>query len=289
MSECCILLHGGAFSCDTVDYEAELSFLRELVVVQIDAIINGKSALEVVQSSLQEMERSGLFVAGSGSSPNADGAYVLDACIMDGTNEISGGVAGVSGFKYPSEIALNVLRHEKEALWIGSGAEQLARKYNCQPITEPEHWYRPRFRDGDNQMTSGFGTVGAVVRDRFGNLAGGTSTGGLFAKHSGRVGDTPIVGAGTWADSRVAISCTGDGQAFLRANAASYAAFRQEAFLEPLGHSLDSSLSKVKRFNGLGAMIALSSSGEFAVKHNTSGVKVAGGYTSGRVFSGLGR
>lgn len=270
-----VLVHGGAIPTLDADYTAETAFLRALADELAARLAAGAAAVDVVQQALSAMEGSGWFVAGRGAGPNSEGLYELDASLMDGRSGRAGAVAALRGFKYPSQAALAVLRHEREVFWCGEGARRVAAQHGCEAIEDEAVWFRPRFADVAATQGTGYSTVGAVVRDGSGALAAGTSTGGLLGKRWGRVGDSPVIGAGTWADAAAAVSCTGDGQAFIRAAAAARVALRQACLDEPLAASAAAALGEVARMQGSGALIAIGPQGRPVVAHNSAGVKFA--------------
>lgn len=268
-----VIVHGGAVPSLSPDYQDDLAFLQNLANEGRALVKDNVPAVEVALSMLKALEDCGRFIAGRGASPNEAGHYALDACIIDGATGKSGSVAALGGYQNPSEVAYCVLKSEREALFVGDGAAKIAQKYGCVPIETEQEWYRPRFSLSDALTGHGYSTAGVVVCDLEGNLSAGTTTGGLMGKPVGRVGDTPIIGAGTYCDEQTAISCTGDGQAFYRAAASSLVAHRQELLDEPLDQSVGAALSRVARFGGTGAIIALSRTKGAFVAHNSAGVK----------------
>ena len=276
---CAVVLHGGAIGTGREDFAEELALLGDISVRAAERLNAGESSTVAVTAALMEMEASGLFIAGRGASPDASGRYALDASLMCGRDRRCGAVAGVERVKFPSELCARIAEKEREAFWIADGAEALARKHGCQMVQDPDAWFAPRFAL-EELGPAGFSTIGAAALDLAGDLTAGTSTGGLGGKIRGRVGDSPLIGAGTWADDRTAVSCTGDGQAFIRANAAALVGQRQALLGESLTESVLASLRQVAELGGSGGIIALSATGEVKAAHNAPGLKFA--YVDGR-------
>ena len=200
--------------------------MRGLVEAGRERLAEGASALEVVVETVAALEVSGLYVAGRGASPNTAGVYELDASVMDGRSRRAGAVAALQGFASPIRAALAVMEETPHVLLVGEGAAAFAARQGLERIADPEAWFtRVGWRSAGTLPT---GTVGCVVRDATGGLAAATSTGGVFGKMAGRVGDSPVPGAGVWADDTLAVSCTGAGEMFLRAAVAVQAAHRMD-------------------------------------------------------------
>src|SRR5204862_6219790 len=169
---------------------------------------DGGSSLDAVAAAVATLEDAGVFNAGRGAAPNGDGEIELDAGIMDGATLRAGGVAAVRRIKNPIAAAREVMEHGRHVLLAGAGAERFARRRGLKIISKS---YFHRYKVSDH------GTVGAVALDRAGHLAAATSTGGITGQLPGRVGDSPVVGAGVYADDATcAVSATGAGEAFLR-------------------------------------------------------------------------
>ena len=224
-----LALHGGAGARRHRDYTREIAHMRGLVEAARDRLAGGASALEMVVETIRALEGSGLYVAGRGASPNTAGRYELDASLMDGQAGLAGAVAALEGFESPISVARAVMQATPHVMLAGAGAASFARAQGLAEIADPLAWFTPAGRDESNHPPGGrlaHGTVGCVVRDAEGWLAAGTSTGGVFGKLAGRVGDTPIPGAGVWADRSVAVSCTGQGEYFIRTAAAAQVGMR---------------------------------------------------------------
>ena len=184
-----------------------------------DLLAKGESAVTVVEQVVKILEDSPLFNAGRGAITNMDGIHELDASIMDGSNRKAGAVAAVKGVKNPIAAARAVMDKSDHVLLVGTGAETFAKKQNVDMV-KPSYFSDKTDKDQASatlKIDDKFGTVGAAVLDRCGNLASGTSTGGYKTKLPGRVGDSPIIGAGTYADNETAsLSATGHGEFFIR-------------------------------------------------------------------------
>ncbi len=213
-----IALHGGAGAVVGRDYSDVEEHLRDLAENCEARLIAGGSALDVVEYAVAELESSGLYVAGRGSAPNSAGYVELDASIMHGPTRAAGAIAAVRGVVSPVRVARGVMEASPHVMLVGHGALAFARENGFEEVSDAASYYTlPVGVTAEDVTEQKHGTVGAVVRDQAGRLASATSTGGTFMKLEGRVGDTPMIGAGTWADDDVAISCTGNGEEIIRA------------------------------------------------------------------------
>ena len=281
-----IALHGGAGVNPARDYGQIEVHLADLVRACEAQLAAGAAAIDVVEHAVMEMEASGLYVAGRGSAPNDAGAVECDAAIMDGARLRAGGVCAAVGLAHPIAAARAVLEHTPHVLIAGDGARRLAAEQGQPLVTDPDAHYRlPVGVEPEEllQLDRGLahGTVGAVALDRQGRLAAATSTGGLFGKHTGRVGDTPLTGIGNWADDRLAVSCTGIGEAFIYAGGARDIAARMTYGGASLEEACEAMLGSVARHGGDGGVIALDRSGAVTMAFNSPGMK--------RAVAGVGR
>lgn len=290
-----LIIHGGAGSLKNKDPEIIRQKLEEILQAGYAMLEDGSNAMEVVVEVVSRMEDSGSFNCGQGAVPNREGHYELDASIMSGvggTNS-AGAVIGVSHVKNPIRVARDLAQKSGTVVLAGKGAEEFARPL-YPPVSE-DYFDTPKKRkdleeflkaeqarnekaesssspsaalDPETQM----GTVGCCVLDRAGNLAAGTSTGGLIGKRPGRVGDSPLIGSGTWAQNATcAVSCTGVGEYFIRANAAGDVSAQMEYAAKAVQQAVTDTLKKIGQFPGaLGGLIAIDASGNIAFDFNTS-------------------
>ena len=201
-----------------------------------------------------------MFNAGRGSVRTSDGRRELDASIMDGATLRAGGVAAVTRLRNPVLAARAVMERSRHVLLAGAGAERFAVRHGSERVTD--RYFKSK--------KSSYGTVGAVALDREGNLAAATSTGGYTGKAPGRVGDSPLVGAGTYADNRAcAVSCTGLGEAFIRAVAAHDVAARILYARQSLARSAAAAIAKVDSLGAQGGLVALDRRGNIAMPYNS--------------------
>ena len=269
-------LHGGAGAVAGRNYDTVEKHLQVLTTRCEAMLAEGGSALDVVEFAVVELENSGMYVAGRGSAPNSAGYVELDASIMHGPTREAGAVAALPGFENPIKIARGVMEKTPHVLLAGSGAQTFARTHRYAEVTDPDNYYclPVGVTADDISNSSAHGTVGAVALDRLGALAAATSTGGTFGKLEGRVGDTPLIGPGTWADDDIAISCTGTGEHIIRAGGAvSIAcAFKSGVNLEK---AINDMLDEVQRLGGDAGVIAVTHQSGIAMLYNSDGMKRA--------------
>ncbi|HOG19658.1 MAG TPA: isoaspartyl peptidase/L-asparaginase [Salinivirgaceae bacterium] len=273
-----LVIHGGAGTADPEMMSDSLkiaykSALYEVLEVGKTMLLNGDSAHHVVIKVISIMEDDQLFNAGRGSVLTNEGTVTLDASIMTGWDKKAGAVACVENIKNPIYAAYHVLNNSPHVMLVGKGADEFAKQQGLEIV--PNSYFiteNAKARLKKALETDKAGTVGCVARDKYGNLAAGTSTGGMNNKKFGRVGDSPIIGAGTWADNDVcAVSCTGWGEFLIR----SVAAHEVASLIKYKGHSLSKSLheviyNQIDKFGGNGAIIAIDKNGEIAIEGNTS-------------------
>ena len=284
-----LAIHGGAGTIDKntpperrAQYEASLT--RALTLGR-DRLAAGDSALAVCEAVVRVLEDDPLFNAGVGAVFNEKGEHELDASIMDGATLRCGAVAGVRTVKNPISLARLVMTQTRHVLLMGDGAEQFAtlqaveRVPNTHFDTEHrrrilEEVLRERARTGalvPNRVEHGYGTVGCVARDKDGKLAAATSTGGLTGKRWGRVGDTPVIGAGNYADDWVAVSCTGTGEQFMRHVVAHSVAARMRFGGENLAQAARALVFETLQPDD-GGLIAVDRHGNLTAPFNSSGM-----------------
>ena len=284
-----IAIHGGAGtilkSAMTPELESNyLNALETAVGVGYDILLDGGTALDAVEASVMEMEDSHLFNAGKGSVFTNEGKHEMDASIMEGRNLKAGAVAGIKNVRNPVQLARNVMEHSEHVFLCFEGAEEFARKMHLDFEDDQYFFDQLRYdqwihiRDSEktqlDHSDKKFGTVGAVALDSSGNLAAATSTGGMTNKRYGRVGDTPMIGSGTYANNRsCAVSCTGHGEFFIRG----VVAYDISCLMEYKGYSLKQACDfvvndKLKKLGGEGGLVAIDASGNIQLTFNSEGM-----------------
>ncbi|NLF42086.1 MAG: isoaspartyl peptidase/L-asparaginase [Bacteroidales bacterium] len=297
-----IVVHGGAGNIspsemDEATRKAYQDKLVEATQAGLSILEKGGSSLDAVETAVKILEDSPLFNAGKGAVFNAEGKNELDASIMCGKSLEAGSVAGVTTIKNPISAARMVMEHSPHVMLIGKGAETFAQEHGLE-IVPPEYFYDAarynqylEFKKGTPDKNQKKGTVGAVALDIHGNLAAATSTGGMLGKKYGRVGDSPIIGAGTYANNNsCAVSATGHGEYFIRLNVA----FRIAALMEFGMLSLKEASERViftdlNALGGTGGIIAVDKNGNIAMPFNTEGMFRAWGDQSGKIIVLMGQ
>lgn len=285
-----LAIHGGAGTTRRSELTPELeAAIREDLQAALRAghaiLADGGSALDAVVAAVQVLEDSPHFNAGRGAVYTATGTHELDASIMDGRDRSAGAVAGVTNVRNPIALARAVMEDSPHVLLAGDGAQEFAVRQGLELVPQEyfhterrlEQWEAARevaMRQAAIPVELRLGTVGAVALDADGHLAAATSTGGTTYKRWGRVGDSPIIGAGTWADDRtVAVSATGDGEYFIR-NVVTHdiharMAYAGAAVAEAAEAVIDGPLTET---GGTGGVICVSAEGEVAFAFNTEGM-----------------
>ncbi|MEK7356791.1 MAG: isoaspartyl peptidase/L-asparaginase, partial [Bdellovibrionota bacterium] len=249
-----VQIHGGM---GYIGNEAQRRLLVKLAAEGRDFLIAGHSSVDVVQYVVEGLEDSGIFNAGRGGTRTSSNTVELDASIMDGRDLEAGAVASVKDVKNPIRLARAVKDRTKHLLMVAEGASRLADQFGFEKV--PSGYYTSHVDVGTmTDEKPHYGTVGAVAKDRCGNLAAATSTGGLFGKLPGRVGDSPIIGAGTYAnDKTCAVSATGEGEKFIRAGVAGRISNILQYTKRDLKSAVGESLKMVETLEGSGALIAI--------------------------------
>ena len=295
-----VVIHGGAGTILKKDMSPELeeqyrAKLKEALTQSYQKIKEGKSSLEAVEAAIVVMEDSPLFNAGKGAVFTSDGRNELDASIMYGKDKSAGAVAGLTVVKNPIKAAIAVMQKSEHVMMIGKGAEQFAKKEGLEIVNPKYFWTQHRWdalqkvkkaelkANQPNAMNNShypsyywvdkkFGTVGCVALDRDGNISAGTSTGGMTNKKYGRVGDAPIIGAGTYADKNVGISGTGWGEFYIRTSAARTVAAKYEYQNKDVKTATQEVMLEIEKLGGDGGIIALDKNGNVAMTFNTEGM-----------------
>ena len=283
-----LVMHGGAGTITrqsmTPEVEKQYRETLEQALRTGQAILaKGGTSLDAVEASIRLLEDSPLFNAGKGAVFTHEGRNELDAAIMDGKNKRAGSVAGVTVVKNPISAARAVMEKSPHVMMAGHGADLFATQVGLEVVDPSYFWTERRWKELQRELQQEqqavpiqhhLGTVGAVALDQSGNLAAGTSTGGTSNKKFGRVGDSPIIGAGTYAENEsVAVSCTGTGEYFIRWTVAHDIA----ALYKYRGMSVEAAGNevinhKLKDNNGDGGAIILDGKGNFAMPFNTEGM-----------------
>jgi beta-aspartyl-peptidase (threonine type) len=244
-------------------------------------LAGGGTSLDAVEAAARVLEDDPVFNAGRGSALNYEGGIDLDAAIMDGATRDAGAVAGIRTIRCPISLARAVMQQSSHVLLSFAGAEEFAREHGFETV-DPK-WFETEERRAqlDTVLAAGghfdadvkYGTIGAVAVDQAGHVGAATSTGGLTAKRWGRIGDSCLIGAGTYADDRsAAVSATGSGEYFMRAVAAHQLAERVRLAGASLQQALDETLADITHLGGTGGLIAVAPSGEAAWGFTTSGM-----------------
>jgi beta-aspartyl-peptidase (threonine type) len=270
-----IVVHGGAGGYH-LTAEEELLYrqgIEKALNAGYSVLERGGSSLDAVEEAIKVMEESPLFNAGRGSVLNEAGYIEMDASIMEGRELKAGAVAGVKHYLHPISIAKKVMEKSPHVFLVGDGAEKFALSQGFQPLPLDSLVTPKRFQEWQKQKEKRYGTVGAVAIDKNGNIAAGTSTGGMGFKMEGRVGDSPIIGAGTYANNQsCGVSCTGWGEYFIR----QAAAFQVSALIHyqkyDLQAAIDKVLQKIKEMGATGGIIGIDKQGNIGWGFSTDGM-----------------
>ena len=273
-----IAIHGGAGTITRKNMTPEKenayrSKLKETLNVGYSILNKGGTSLDAVEATIRIMENSELFNAGKGAVFTNAGTNELDASIMDGRNLKAGAVARVKTVKNPISAARKVMEETWHVMLSGDGADKFAKEQDLD-IVDPNYFYTQRRWDSLKKIqVEKHGTVGCVALDKHGNLAAGTSTGGLTNKRWGRVGDSPIIGAGTYANNQTcAVSGTGQGEYFIRGNVAYDVSAIMEYKGKSVGEAAQNVIRKLSDKGGNGGIITMDSKGNISMPFNTAGM-----------------
>ncbi len=274
----CLVVHGGAGNItrqNTPDEQQYRQALDSALLIGEKILKQGGTSIDAVENVIRYMEDCPLFNAGRGAVLTEDGKIELDASIMDGKTLLAGAVAGVKDIRNPITAARAVMEKTSHVLLIGNGASEFARQQQLDMVPN-EYFITPTSKERYQKykQMDKKGTVGCVALDQHGNLAAGTSTGGMMMKKYGRVGDSPIIGAGTYANNATcAVSCTGHGEFFIRNSIAFHVhalmMYKQLTLNEATSYVIDSVLTPQK---GTGGLIAVDKSGNYCWAFNTAGM-----------------
>ena len=286
-----IAIHGGAGTILQSEMSAEKEkgykdALQDALNAGYKVLENGGTSLDAVEQSMMQLENCPLFNAAKGAVFNALGKHEMDASIMEGKNRMAGAVSGVHNIQHPVSLARQVMEQTEHVFLIGEGAMDFAATIGF-PFIDDDYFYdefryqqwlkikdSEKFQLDHTIVDKKFGTVGAVALDIHGNLAAATSTGGMTNKKFGRVGDSPIIGAGTYANNATcAVSCTGSGEYFIRG----VVAYDVSCLMEYKGLSLQAACDEVvqhrlKNMDGDGGLIAVDTQGNIVLSFNTEGM-----------------
>ena len=274
-----VVVHGGAgYVSSDLMLPGEEEGIREAIKKSLQEsyqhLKNGGTSVEAVQIAINILEDSPYFNAGKGSVFTSSGTNELDASVMSGENGQAGAVAGLTNIKNPIDAAIAVMEHSPHVFLIGKGAEEFAVTHGLETVPHSYFYNEYRYQehlDGLSENKTKFGTVGAVAIDNNRNIAAGTSTGGMTNKRFGRVGDVPVIGAGTYAENGIGgLSATGHGEYFIR-NVATYDIAAQVKYgnetLDEAG--FNTLMKKLKNQGGDGGVIGLDSQGNVVIHFNT--------------------
>lgn len=285
-----IAIHGGAGTIErnkmTPEKEASYKLaLKEAIQIGEAILVKGGSSMDAVEAAVVSLENCPLFNSGKGSVFTHEGTHEMDAAIMRGDTLEAGATAGVRGVQNPVSLAKTIMQKSEHVMLCREGAETFARMHNL--TIQPDEYFFDAFRHAqwlqavkddvvqlDHSTEKKFGTVGAVALDLKGNLAAATSTGGMTNKRWGRVGDSPIIGAGTYANNKTcAVSCTGHGEFFIRAVVAYDISCLMEYKGLTLQHACDTVVhEKLVKMGGEGGLIAADTSGNLYLPFNSTGM-----------------
>lgn len=281
-----IAIHGGAGTIERKRITPEVykqyeNALEQALAAGLEVLQHGGTSLDAVEAAVIKLEDCPFFNAGRGSVFNSSGQHEMDAAIMDGSTLAAGAVAGLHLIKNPIKAARTVMEKSSYVFLCGEGANEFARAHQI-PMEPPSYFYTEyRYNDWKRKQQPSpmpgpgkhLGTVGAVALDKAGNLAAATSTGGITNKNCGRVGDSPLIGAGTYANNKTcAVSCTGDGEQFIRAVTAYDLSCCIEYKKVSLPQACAHTLRKLEAIAGSGGFIAIDAGGHIVMPFNTEGM-----------------
>lgn len=281
-----MVIHGGAGVMDQKNMTAEqqqdyILVLNRVLAVGDSVLANGGTSMDAVENAIVIMENSPLFNAGKGAVFTHNGTVELDASVMDGKTLKAGAIAAVRDIKNPIRVARAVMEKSEHVLLNGSGASQFAKEQGFQPV-ENSYFYTEKRRKQLEELlkkkreagvNDKHGTVGCVALDKYGNIAAGTSTGGMTNKRWGRIGDSPIIGAGTYASNQTGgFSGTGHGEYYIRLGFTRDISAMMEYKNLSVQEACRAEIDKLTQLGGTGGVIGLDRNGNVAMEFNTSGM-----------------
>lgn len=281
-----MVIHGGAGTIERSEMTPEKeqmyrAGLEQALKAGYALLERGGSSLDAVEAAVRVLEDDPLFNAGKGAVFTHQGTNELDASIMDGKTLRAGAVAAVQHIRNPISLARLVMEKSPHVMLVGEGAEAFGKQMGVQFVDQKYFYTEERWQALQKEKASPtpvsdkdrHGTVGAVALDTAGNLAAATSTGGITNKQFGRIGDSPIIGAGTYANNQTcAVSCTGDGEYFIREDVAHDVSAMMEYRKMALKEAAQAAIDKVGKLGGDGGLIAIDRDGNFAMPFNTTGM-----------------
>jgi L-asparaginase / beta-aspartyl-peptidase len=282
----CLVLHGGAGVMDPSTFPPEkqkdyIFHLNKALSLGDSVLSHGGTSAEAVVKTISYLEDCPLFNAGKGAVFTWEGKNELDASVMEGSSLKAGAVTGVKTVKNPIKAAVSVMNFSEHVFLSGKGAEEFTREQGLDMVPNRYFYTKNRYealkklkvKERERNQNDNHGTVGCVALDVYGNLFAGTSTGGMTGKRYGRIGDTPVIGAGTYADNKsCAVSCTGHGEYFIRLGVARDVAMQMEYLGLPLQQAAGNVLKKLTTLGGTGGFIALDHAGNISMPFNTTGM-----------------
>ncbi len=271
-----IVIHGGAGwskGKNKQEQDAIKMGLKGALDHGFHVLESGGSSLDAVEIAISTLEDNPLFNAGRGSVYTKDETQEMDASIMSGKDQNAGAVASVSRVKNPIKLARYIMEHTKHVLMAGLGAERIAKQGKLE-LVDPSYFYsEEKLQRVRKQKAKEIGTVGALAMDKLGNITAGTSTGGMTNKLPGRIGDSPIIGAGTWAQNNVCgVSGTGHGEYFIRFNVAREVCARMEYLNLSVSEAASQVIDQLTTLGVKGGVIVLDKNGNISMEFNTDGM-----------------
>lgn len=281
-----LVLHGGAGVMDRQSMTPAMqqeytAVLNQALNVGDSVLSNGGTCMDAVEMTIRVLEDSPLFNAGRGAVFTHEGLVELDASVMEGKTLMAGAIAGVRDIKNPISVARRVMEKSEHVMLTGVGASRFAKEQGFEPVENSYFHTEKRYKslqellqkERETTTNDKHGTVGCVALDLYGNIAAGTSTGGMTNKKYGRIGDSPIIGAGTYANNQTgAFSCTGHGEYYIRLGFSRDCSALMEYKKLSIEKACREEVNKLTRLGGTGGVIGIDRKGNIAMEFNTSGM-----------------